>query len=164
MRAVLTSEGLLMASYSRVLLVLIFGILSLTACGNLRPVPAEFSAADYTPIDFELLVRDSPSLRPGELVRCQAFFWQFLTHDPAPQYYYFNQLRYPLRWVELEWFALYQNVDMTGYFDRGVMSQAQSLEFKPQRLDHLIIYGELVPMGGNKFYLLVHHLERFIID
>ena len=162
--AVLISEGLLMAGCSRFLLVLMFGILSLTACGSMKPVPAQFNPADYTPVDFELLQRDSSSLNTGQLVRCQAFFWQFLTHDPAPQYYYFNQLRYPLSWGNLEWFALYKDADMTGYFDRGVMSHAQRLEFNPKRLDPLIIYGELVPMGGSKLYLLVHHLERVTID
>lgn len=153
-----------MARCSRLLFVLVLAMLPLTACGSLRTVPAQFNPDDYTPMDFGLLVRDAPSLRAGELIRCQAFFWQFLTHDPAPQYYYFNQLRYPFRWGELEWFALYQNADMTGYYDRGVMSQAQSLEFKPQRLDNFIIYGELVSMGGSKLYLLVHHLERVKID
>lgn len=153
-----------MASCWRILFVLLVALLSLTACGSLRTVPAQFNAADYTPIDFELLGRDSSSLHAGDLVRCQAFFWQFLTHDPTPRYYYFNHLRYPVRWGALEWFALYQHADMRGYFDRAVMSREQRQEFKPQRLDHLIIYGELVPMGGSKLYLLVHHLERFTID
>ena len=36
---------------------------------------------------------------------------------------------------------------MKGYYDRGVMSHPQRLEFNPKRLDHLIIYGELVPTG-----------------
>jgi hypothetical protein len=44
------------------------------------------------------------------------------------------------------------------------MSHAQRLEFNPKRLDPLIIYGELVPMGGSMLYLLVHHLERVTID
>jgi hypothetical protein len=158
------SGRLLVARCWRILFVLLVGILPFMGCGSLRTVPGQFNAADYTPIDFELLVRDSSSLRAGELVRCQAFFWQFLTHDPAPQYYYFNQLAYPLRWGELEWFALYQQADMRGYFDRGVMSRKLRQEFKPQRLDPVIIYGELVPMGGSMLYLLVHHLERFTID
>jgi hypothetical protein len=153
-----------MTSCRRLLLVLLFGILPLTACGSMKPVPAPFNPADYTPIDFALLQRDSSSLHAGQLVRCQAYFWQFLTHDPAPQYYYFNQLRYPFSWGELEWFALYANADMTGYFDRGVMSHPQLLEFNLKRLEPLIIYGELVPLGGSKLYLQVHHLERFSLD
>ncbi len=44
------------------------------------------------------------------------------------------------------------------------MSHAQRLEFNPKRLDPLIIYGELVPMGGSKLYLQVHHLERLHLD
>ena len=39
------------------------------------------------------------------------------------------------------------------------MSHRQRLQFNPKRLDHLIIYGELVAMGASKLYLLVHHLE-----
>jgi hypothetical protein len=153
-----------MAGCSRVLLVLVLGILSLTACGSMRPVPASFNQADYTPIDFDLLRRDSSSLHAGDLIRCQAFFWQFLTYDPAPGFYYLNQLRYPSSWGDLEWFALYKDTDMQGYYDRGAMSHHQWLEFNPKRLEPIIIYGELVTMGGSKLYLLVHHLERLVID
>ena len=56
------------------------------------------------------------------------------------------------------------NADMTGYFDRGVMSHPQRLQFNPKRLEPLIIFGEMVPLGGSKLYLLVHHLERFSLD
>jgi hypothetical protein len=153
-----------MAGWRRLLLLFLIGTLFLPACGRMRPVPAEFQPADYTPINFDQLRLDSSSLHAGDLVRVQAYFWQFLTYDPAPRYYYFNQLRYPLNWGDLEWFALYRDADMKGYYDRGVMSHAQRLEFNPQRLDHLVIYGELVPVGGHILYLQVHHLERLKID
>jgi len=153
-----------MAGCSRFLLILLFGILPLAGCGSIRPVPAVFNQADYTPVDFDLVQRDTSSLHAGDLIRCQAFFWQFLTHDPAPEYYYFNQIRYPSSWSDLEWFALYKDADMQGYYDRGAMSFRQRLEFNPKRLDPIIIYGELVSMGGSKLYLLVHHLERVTID
>jgi hypothetical protein len=153
-----------MAGCSRFFLLLVFGILSLTACGSIRPVPASFNQADYTPIDFDLLIRDSSSLHAGDLIRCQAYFWQFLTYDPAPRYYYFNQLRYPFSWGDLEWFALYQDANFQGYYDRGAMTHRQRLEFNLKRLEPIIIYGELVTMGGSKLYLLVHHLERYKID
>ncbi len=89
------AEVMLMAGCSRLLFVLMFGILPLTACGSLKPVPAQFNPADYTPIDFELVLQNSPSLPTGQLIRCQAYFWQFLTYDPAPQYYYFNHTALP---------------------------------------------------------------------
>ena len=153
-----------MAVCSRFLLVLVLGILPLTGCGTIRPVPAAFNQADYTPIDFDLVRRDASSLHAGDLIRCRAYFWQFLTHDPAPEYYYFNHIRYPSSWSDLEWFALYKDTDQRGYYDRGAMSFRQRLDFNLKRLDPIIIYGELVSMGGSKFYLLVHHLERVTID
>lgn len=152
-----------MPACRRLLPALLLGILFLTACGSMRPIPAEFNPGDYTPINYEQLRHDS-SLRAGDLVRVEAFFWQFLTYDPAPKHYYANQLRYPRRWGDLEWFALYEKADMTGYYDRGAMSHLQRLQFDPKRLDHLILYGEMVHLDGSKLYLLVHHLEHFKID
>jgi hypothetical protein len=150
---------------SRLLPLLILVLLLLNACGTVRPVPTDFNPEAYTPIDFNLLLNpSSPSLSAGQLVRCQAFFWEFLTYDPAPQYYYLNQLRYPARWRQLEWFAVYRDSDLKGYFDRGVMSYTQRLEVKPKRLEPFIIYGELVSLGRGQLYLQVHHLERIIID
>jgi hypothetical protein len=148
-----------MAGRCRFLLLLLFAALLLTACGSMKPVPAEFQPAEYTPIDFAQLPLDT-NLHAGELVRVEAYFWQFLTYDPAPKYYYVDQLKYPRRWGQLEWFSLYQKADMQGYYDRAAMSHLQRLQFNPKRLDHLIIYGEMVRMGGSTIYLLVHHLER----
>ncbi len=154
-----------MVSCSRLVPFIIFILLHLTACGTVRPVPADFDYGAYTPVDFELLLAPQSSrLQAGQLIRCQAFFWEFLTYDPAPRYYYFNQLRYPGSWGDLEWFALYKDSDLKGYFDRGVMSYVQRLEFKPKRLEPLILYGELVPLGGSQLYLQVHRLERIVID
>jgi hypothetical protein len=152
-----------MTGCSRFLLVFLFGILLLTACGSMKPIPAEFNPTAYTPINFDQLGHDA-SLHNGDLVRVEAFFWQFLTYDPAPKYYYFNQMQYPRRWGDLEWFALYEKADMKGYYDRSAMSHGQRLQFNPKRLDNLIIYGEMVPLGGSKLYLLVHHLEYVKID
>ncbi len=164
MAGVVDPRGVLMAGCSRFFLVLLFGLLSLTACGSMRPVPASFNQADYTPIDFDLLRRDAGSLHPGDLVRCQAYFWQFLTYDPSPGHYVLNHLRHPFSWGDLEWFALYRDVNLQGYFDRGAMSHRQRLDFDPKRLEPIVIYGELVPMGRNRLYLLVHHLERLERD
>lgn len=136
----------------------------LTGCGALRPTPTAFNPAEYEPIDFDLLLNESPTLRAGQRVRTQAFFWQFLTYDPAPQYYYFNHLASPFRWGELEWFALYQEATMKGYFDRVAMSAEQRRQFSLNRLEPLMLYGELVPFGGRKLYLLIHHIERYDLD
>lgn len=149
----------------RLLPAILLGMLFLTACGTVQPVPADFDPGAYAPVDFELLLPPQSSrLHAGQLIRCQAFFWQFLDYDPGPRYYYFNQMRYPGSWGDLEWFALYKDSDMRGYFDLGAMSYAQRLEFNPKRLDPLIIYGELVPLGGSLLYLQVHRLERYVID
>jgi len=158
-------RGLSMVQRSRLFVVIMLLGLVFTGCGTMQPVPAEFNPAAYTPIDFGLLLAPrTPGLHDGQLIRCEAYFWEFLTYDPAPAHYYFNQLRYPTRWGELEWFALYRDADMQGYFDLGAMSAELRREFDPKRLDPLIIYGELVPMGGRRLYLQVHHLELREID
>lgn len=152
------SQGLNRVAALVVLCLLVGG------CGGVRALPGQFNPAEYTPVEFALLQQDSASLKAGQLIRTQAYFWQFLTYDPSPQYYYFNQLRHPRSWSDLEWFALYERPDMTGYFDRGAMSYEQRLQFDLKRLDYLIIYGELIPMGGSRLYLQVHHLERVALD
>ena len=98
----------------------------------MKPVPAEFNPTEYTPISFDQLLHGYSSLRAGELVRVEGFFWQFLTYDPALKYYYANQLKYPRHWGDLEWFALYEKADMKGYYDRGAMSHLQRLQFNPK--------------------------------
>lgn len=138
-------------------LVLLF---QLAACGRVANPPAAFDPATYTPIDTSLLLTGAPAgLQPGQRVSFRCYFWEFLSYDPGIRYYYFNLLRYPQQWGALEWFAVYRDATMTGYFDRLAMSYAQRLTFRPKRLDPLIIYGELLPFGGRDLYLLVHHLE-----
>lgn len=145
--------------------VLLWLLLLLTgACGQVKPVPPAINPADYTPIDMEQLRRGSPPLQAGQLVSFQAYFWEFLSYDPVPQYYYLNQLRYPRRWRDLEWFALYQDAAMRGYFDQATMSYEQKSHFQPKRLDLLRFYGELVSLGGNRLYFQTHYLEPVVVD
>lgn len=141
-----------------------FLLLITGACGQVRPVPPELHLAAYTPLALERLQRQAPGLQAGQLVRVQAYFWEFLSYDPVPQHYYLNNLRHLRRWRDLEWFALYQDAAMHGYFDLAAMSYEQRLQFQPTRLEPLLLYGELVPMGGGRLYLQTHHLERVVVD
>lgn len=138
--------------------------LSVLACGQVRPLPSEWNPADYTPIELEHLRRPAPGLQAGQLVKFHGYFWEFLNYDPVPQHYYLNQLRYPIRWQDLEWFALYEKAALQGYFDRAAMTFKQRSEFHPKRLDPLILYGELVPLGGGRLYFQTHHLEQVTVD
>ncbi|OPX20669.1 MAG: hypothetical protein BZ151_02670 [Desulfobacca sp. 4484_104] len=130
------------------------------SCGQMRPPPPTWVAGDYTPIEFSQLQSASPDLAAGHKISCRAYFWQFLEYDPAPGYYYFNQLRHPLSWGDLEWFALYGSPDMQNYFDRAAMDEAQQRAYQLRRMDPIILYGELVPLGGRQVYLRVHHIQQ----
>jgi len=135
------------------------------SCGQMRPVPPQWSAQEYTPIEFEALqAGTTPPLAANQLVQCRAYFWQFLNYDPAPFCYYANQLRYPLSWGSLEWCAVYKTQQMQGYFDKVVMDGSQQREFDLKRLDPIILYGEVVPLGGKQVYLRVHHIAKDAID
>ncbi len=139
-------------------------LLLISACGQVKPVPATFNPEAYPPIEMEQVRRGSPRLQAGQLVSFQAHFWEFLSYDPVPQHYYLNQLRHPRRWRELEWFALYQDAAMRGYFDLAAMSYEQRLKFQPTRLDLLRFYGEMVPLGGGRLYFRTHFLEPITVD
>ena len=144
---------------------LLWGVLLLAStCGQIRPLPPERPLADYTPLDLAQLRENALGLRAGQLVQVRGYFWEFLSYDPVPQHYYLNQLRYPATWHQLEWFALYEQAAMRGYFDQAVMSAAQRQQFQPRRLEQLIIYGELVPLSRGRLYLQTHHLERVVLD
>lgn len=136
------------------------GLLLLLACGRVGNPPEVFERDSYTAVDPAWLANPGQhSLQAGHRIFFRAYFWEFLSYDPCVRYYYFNQLRYPCRWGALEWFAVYRQPTMTGYFDRLAMTYAQRLAFQPKRLDPVLIYGELLPFGGQRLYLMVHHLE-----
>ncbi len=131
------------------------------ACGELRPVPEGFEAPAYKPIDYQdLLDPAKAGLKDGELVRVKAYFWQYLTYDPAMVQNYLTLPRYPIRWYRLRWFAIFGSQQMTGYYDLAALSPEQEKEYKAiKRLDHVLIYGELSPLKPGLF-LQVHHIEK----
>ena len=142
-------------------LALLAGILLLlAACGQLPPLPAQVEPEGYTPITYqELLAPGAAKLQAGQRIKVPAYFWEFLSYDPAMVRYYLDLLRHPLSWYKLQWFATYGTPDMQGYFDLAALDPSQKKVYRLHRLDHLMIYGELASLGPG-FYLRVHHLER----
>jgi hypothetical protein len=115
--------------------ILLCGLLSLSACGELRPHPAAFDPQAYTPITYQELLAPGPAgLHAGQQVRVQAYFWQYLDYDPAMVRNYLTLLRYPIRWYQLQWFATYGTPDLTGYFDLAAMTPEQASQYKFKRL------------------------------
>jgi hypothetical protein len=131
-----------------------------SACGQLRPVPAGFDALAYKPIEYQALLHPGQAgLKAGDLVQVRAFFWQELNYDPATVRNYLTLPRYRSRWYNLYWFATYGTERMTGYYDLAAMSPAQAEKYKLKRLDHILVYGELSRLGRGVF-LQVHHIEK----
>lgn len=139
-------------------------VLAVAACGKLPPLPAHFQAESYTPISYqELVALRASKLQAGQKVKVPAYFWQYLDYDPAMLRNYADMLRYPLKWYHLEWFATYGTSDMQGYYDRAALAPSLVLAFKPRRLDHIMIYGEMASLGPG-LYLRVHRIERIEED
>jgi len=139
-------------------------VLAVAACGTLPPLPAHFQAESYTPITYqELMASRAATLQAGQKVKVPAYFWQSLDYDPAMLRNYMDMLRYPLKWYKLEWFATYGNSDMQDYYDRVALDSSTVRTFKPRRLDHIMIYGELASLGPG-LYLRVHRIERIEED
>lgn len=134
------------------------------ACGELRPVPGAFDPQSYAFIEYqELLNPGRAGLHAGQKIRVKAFFWQYLTYDPALVRNYLTLPRYPMRWYQLRWFATYGFETMTGYYDLAALSPEQARQYKMARLDPILMYGELSPLGRG-LYLRVHHLEKIVED
>lgn len=135
------------------------------ACGELRPLPPRVDLEAYRPITYQdLLHPDAASLHTGEMIKVPAYFWEFLSYDPAIVRNYLNMLGHPLSWPKLEWFATYGAADMTGYFDLAALDPSQRKAYpKLNRLDRLMIYGELAPLGPGR-YLRVHHIDKIEED
>jgi len=133
-------------------------------CGQLRPLPATFEPQDYTPITYqELLAGGHAGLQAGQKIRVPAYFWQFLTYDPAMVRNYLTLPRYPLRWYRLQWFATYGSPQMKGYYDLATLDKEQLRRYKLHRLDHIMVYGELSALPPG-LYLRVHHIEKIEKD
>ncbi len=137
------------------------GLLLAGACGELRPVPAPIEPQAYKAIDYQdLLDPAKAGLQAGDLIRVKAYFWQYLTYDPAMVRNYLTLPRYPIRWYQLRWFAVYGSERLEGYYDRAALSPEQAEKYKDiKRLDPIRIFGEISPLKPGVF-LQVHHLEK----
>lgn len=136
----------------------------LAACGQLPPLPAQVELETYAPITYEeLLAPDAAKLQAGQKIKVPAYYWQFLTYDPAIVRDYLDMIRHPLSWYKLQWFATYGAPDMRGYFDLAALDPSQKKAYQLHRLDHIMIYGELASLGPG-LYLRVHHIARIEED
>ncbi len=135
------------------------------ACGQIRPLPAHVDLEAYSPITYqELLQPEAAKLQAGQKIKVPAYFWEFLFYDPAMVRTYLNMISHPLSWYKLQWFATYGTPEMKGFFDLVAMDPSQKKAyFKLQRLDHILIYGELAPLGPG-LYLRVHHIAKIEED
>jgi hypothetical protein len=151
--------------FSRRLAVILLGcLLACGACGELRPRPAAFDPQAYTPIEYqELLAPRQAGLHAGQKVRVKAYFWEYLTYDPAMIRNYLTLPRYPLRWYQLRWFATYGTPDMAGYYDLAAVSPEQAEQYRLQRLDPVLLYGELSSLGPG-LYFQVFYVEKIQED
>lgn len=141
-------------------LLLLAGCLMVASCGELRPVPAPIEAQAYKAIDYpDLLDPARAGLKAGDLIRVRAYFWQYIDYDPAMVRNYLTLPRYPIRWYQLRWFATYGSEKMTGYYDLAAWSPEQAEKYKINRLDPILIYGELSRLSPGVF-LRVHHIEK----
>jgi hypothetical protein len=138
---------------------LLCGLLGLCNCGQLRPQPATFDPQLYTPIEYQdLLSPRAAGLSAGQKIRVKVYFWQYVDYDPAMIRNYLTLLRYPIRWYQLQWFATYGTPNLTGYYDLAAISPAQAEKYPVQRLDPVMLYGELSQLGTG-LYLQVFHIE-----
>jgi hypothetical protein len=158
-------SGLRRSGQSRGLAALLLvSLLGFCACGHLRPQPAAFDPQAYTPIEYQdLLSPKQAGLHAGQKIRVKAYFWQYVDYDPAMVRNYLTLLRYPIRWYRLRWFALYGTNDMTGYYDLAAITPERAELYKLQRLDPILIYGELSGLGPG-LYLQVFHIEKITED
>lgn len=144
--------------------VFLGGLLSLCACGELRPRPAAFEPQNYAPIEYQdLLAPRQAGLQPGQKIRVKAYFWQYLDYDPAMVRNYLTLPRYPIRWYQLRWFATYGADNLTGYYDLAAVTPEQAEDYRLKRLDPVLLYGELSRLGPG-LYLQVFHIEKVSED
>lgn len=135
--------------------------LFLAGCGRYRPMPKVWDPQAYRQATVQDLRNPGAAgLAAGDQVKVPAYFWQFIIYDPAMVRNYLTMLRHPLTWPRLEWCAVYGTPQMQEYFDRVVMDREQRRASKLSRLDHILIYGELAPMGGGLLYLRMHRLQK----
>ena len=140
------------------------GLLELCACGRLQPHPATFDPEAYKPVEYQdLLAPNQAGLHAGEKIRVKAYFWQYVDYDPALIRNYLTLLRYPIQWYRLRWFAIYRTDDLRGYYDLAAMAPEVAEKYKLQRLDQVMLYGELSQLGIGLFFQ-VFHVEKIAED
>ncbi len=148
----------------RLLPLVLCALLGFCACGRLQPHPATFDPQAYKPIEYQdLLAPRAAGLHAGEKIRVKAFFWQYVNYDPAMIRNYLTLLRYPIRWYQLRWFALYRTNDLTGYYDLAAITPELAEKYDLQRLDPVMLYGELSSLGTG-FFFQVFHIEKIVED
>jgi hypothetical protein len=144
-------------------ILLAWALLAL-GCGEVRPLPQAIEPQDYTEITYNrLLDPGAAGLGAGRKIKVSAYFWQFLDYDPDMVRDYLNLAHHPLRWLRLQWFALYGSPDMRGYYDRAALDKDRAKLYPLHRLDPVMVYGELSDLGPG-LYLHVHHLEKIEED
>jgi hypothetical protein len=144
--------------------LILCGLLGISACGQLRPYPDTFDPQAYKPIEYQdLLAPKAAGLNAGDKIRVKAYFWQYVDYDPAMIRNYLTLLRYPIRWYRLQWFAIYRTDDLTGYYDLAAITPELAEKYQLQRLDPIMIYGELSQLGMGLF-LQVFHIEKIVED
>jgi hypothetical protein len=144
------------------LLVLLLVVLAMTAgCGHIPPAPEGFDPESYTPITYDQLLSPGPAgLGAGQKVAVEAYFWQYLTYDPAPPARYLALAGNPLGWRRMRWASLYRVPQMQGYYDRLVLDEHQKRDFRLKRLERVRVYGEMAALSLGVLYLRVHQVDR----
>lgn len=129
-------------------------------CGRLGQVPARFVPDDYREVSLTHLRDPAACALVGQKVRFQAFFWEYVTYDPAMLSNYALMLRHPRGWWDLRWASLYESPRMQGFYDRLALDVGQQARLQPRRLTRLMIYGEVLPLGSRLTYVRLHQAQE----
>ena len=149
------------------ILVLLFLLLPglESGCRHAPPATEAFNPQEYTSVTIEQLQAPKASgLLPGQKVSVEGYFWQYLEYDPFPVPKYLAVVRQPIRQNRWRWASLYKSPQMSGYFDRLVLSREERRELDLKRLEHVRIYGRLAHLPFGILYLQGEHVERLDED
>lgn len=140
---------------------LVFTLLGTGGCGRIDRVPAVLEAESYEEVSFSQLrdSREAERLR-GRRVKFAAFFWQYLHYDPAILRNYAMLAGHPISWWDLKWASVYETPQMQGFYDRLALDGELQGRLKLKRLDRLLIFGEVAPMGPGLTYVRLHRVEK----
>jgi hypothetical protein len=159
-----TDSFLLRLGGALVLLLLLLPGLG-SGCRHAPPATQAFNPQEYTPVTIDQLqAPKAAGLLPGQKVSVAGYFWQYLEYDPFPVPKYLAAARHPIRENRWRWASLYNNPQMTGYFDRLALSREERREPDLKRLEHVRIYGRLAHLPFGILYLQAGHVERLDED